>query len=421
MPELQTGVPRSWLPLASTREHVILLFLYFINDVTHIDMSDKHLPLTHFTEDEQMLQEAAADFSRTVIQPLVHPMEENAKLDPELIRQFFEMGLMGIEIPEAYGGGGGTFMMSILAIEQISKVDASVGVFMDVQNTLVNNAFLRWGSEAVKEKFLPQLAAEKVGAYALSEAGSGSDAFALKCLAREDGDAYVLNGAKLWITNAMEADIFLVFANVDPQAGYKGITAFIVERGMDGFSVSKKENKLGIRASSTCEILLEDVRVPKSQILGEVGKGYKVAIETLNEGRIGIGAQMLGIAQASLDAAIAYTKERKQFGKSVADFQGVQFQLARMATELETARLLVYQCARLKDAGQPFLKEAAMAKLYSAEVAERLSSMAVDLFGGYGYVKEYPVEKYYRDAKIGKIYEGTSNMQLQTIAKLILK
>ncbi len=385
------------------------------------DTNPKFAPLTQLTEDEQMLKDAAAEFADTVIKPKVHEMEEAAKLDPGLIKMFFEMGFMGIEIPEKYNGGGGSFFMGIVAIEQISRVDASVGVFMDVQNTLVNNAFLRWGSKEVNERFLPQLASEKVGAYCLSEAGSGSDAFALKCSAKEDGDAYILNGTKLWITNANEADIFLVFANVNPEAGYKGITAFIVERGMDGFSISKKEDKLGIRASSTCEILLEDVRVPKENILGEVGKGYKVAIETLNEGRIGIGAQMIGIAQGAYDAAIAYTKERKQFGKAISDFQGVQFQLAKMATELEMARLLVYNAARIKEAGQPFLKEAAMAKYYSSEVAENLSSLAIDLFGGYGYVKEYPVEKFYRDSKIGKIYEGTSNMQLQTIAKIILK
>ncbi|MFU8812643.1 MAG: acyl-CoA dehydrogenase [Balneolaceae bacterium] len=378
-------------------------------------------PLTTLTEDEQMLKEATADFADTVIRPKTQEMEEAAKLDPDIIKQCFEMGLMGIDIPEAYGGAGGTFMMSIVAIEQISRGDASVGVFMDVQNTLVNNAFQNFGSEALNERYLPQLANEKVGAYCLSEAGSGSDAFALKCAAKEDGDSYILNGTKLWITNANEADIFLVFANVNPDAGYKGITGFVVERGMDGFSVSKKENKLGIRASSTCEILLEDVRVPKENILGEVGRGYKVAIETLNEGRIGIGAQMIGIAQASLDAALDYTQERKQFGKAISDFQGVQFQLARMATELEMARLLVYNAARIKEAGQPFLKEAAMAKYYSAEVAERLASMAIDLYGGYGYVKEYPVEKYYRDAKIGKIYEGTSNMQLLTISKILLQ
>lgn len=378
-------------------------------------------PLTHLTEDEQMLKDAAAEFADTVIKPKVEEMENAAKLDPELIDLFFEMGFMGIEIPEKYDGGGGTFFMSIVAIEQISRVDASVGVFMDVQNTLVNNAFLRWGSDEIKERFLPQLATGKVGAYCLSEAGSGSDAFALKCSAKEDGDSYILNGTKLWITNANEADIFLLFANINPEQGYKGITCFIVERGMDGFSISKKENKLGIRASSTCEITLEDVKVPKKNILGEVGKGYKVAIETLNEGRIGIGAQMIGIAQGAYDAAVNYTKERQQFGKSISEFQAVQFQLARMATELEMARLLVYNAARLKEAGQSFLKEAAMAKYYCSEVAENISSMAVDLFGGYGYVKEYPVEKYYRDSKIGKIYEGTSNMQLQTIAKIILK
>ena len=378
-------------------------------------------PLTQLTEDEQMLKEAAAEFADTMIKPKVHEMDDAAKLDPDLIKQFFDMGFMGIEIPEKFQGGGGSFFMSIVAIEQISRVDASVGVFMDVQNTLVNNAFLRWGSDELNERFLPQLATEKVGAYCLSEAGSGSDAFALKCSAKEDGDHYVLNGSKLWITNANEADIFLVFANVDFDKGYKGITGFIVERGMEGFSISKKENKLGIRASSTCEILLEDVRVPKENILGEVGKGYKVAIETLNEGRIGIGAQMIGIAQGSLDAALAYTKERKQFGKAISEFQGVQFQLAQMATELEMARLLVYNSARLKEAGQPFLKEAAMAKYYSSEVAEKLSSMAIDLFGGYGYVKEYPVEKFFRDSKIGKIYEGTSNMQLLTISKILLR
>ena len=378
-------------------------------------------PLTSLTEDEQMLKDAAADFASSAIRPRVEKMDEAAKLDPDLIKQFFEMGLMGIEVPEKYSGAGGTFFMSIVAIEQISSVDASAGVFMDVQNTLVNNAFLRWGSEEIKERFLPVLANEKVGAYCLSEASSGSDAFALKTTATEDGDAYILNGTKLWITNANEADIFLVFANINPDAGYKGITAFIVERGMEGFSVSKKENKMGIRASSTCEILFEDVRVPKENILGEVGKGYKVAIETLNEGRIGIGAQMIGIAQGAFDAALAYTQERKQFGKSISEFQGVQFQLAKAATDIETARLLVYNAARLKESGKNFLKEAAMAKYHSSEVAESVSSLAIDLFGGYGYVKEYPVEKFYRDSKIGKIYEGTSNMQLQTIAKLLLK
>ena len=377
--------------------------------------------LTKLTDDEKMLRDAARDFAETHIKPKVHEMDEKAKLDPDLVQQFFDMGLMGIEVPEKYSGGGGSFFMSIVAIEQISRVDASTGVFMDVQNTLVNNAFLNWGSEDIKERYLPQLATEKVGAYCLSEAGSGSDAFALKTRAKEDGDYYVLNGSKLWITNANEADIFLVLATVDPDAGYKGITAFVVERDFEGISISKKENKLGIRASSTCEVLLEDCRVPKENVLGEVGKGYKVAIETLNEGRIGIGAQMVGIAQGAFDAALAYTQEREQFGQAISDFQGVRFQLAKMATDIETARLLVYNSARLKENGESFLKEAAMAKYHASEVAENVSSLAVDLYGGYGYVKEYPVEKYYRDAKIGKIYEGTSNMQLNTISKLLLK
>ena len=377
--------------------------------------------LTQLTEDEQMLKEATADFAQSSIAPLVQKMDEQAKLDQSVIDECFEMGLMGVEIPEKYDGAGGTFMMSIVSIEQLSRVDASVGVFMDVQNTLVNNAFLNFGSENIKDKYLAQLATKKVGAYCLSEASSGSDAFALKASAKEDGNHYVLNGAKLWITNANEADIFIVFATVNPEAGYKGISAFVVERNFEGFSVAKKEDKLGIRASSTCEILLEDCRVPKENILGELGKGYKVAIETLNEGRIGIGAQMIGLAQGAFEAALAYVKERKQFGQAVSENQGIQFQLARMATDIETARLLVYNSARLKMAGKNFLKEAARAKFYSSEVAERVSSMAIDLFGGNGYVKEYPVEKYYRDAKIGKIYEGTTNMQLSTIAKLLLR
>lgn len=377
-------------------------------------------PLTHFSEDEQMLREAAADFAQTAVAPLVHKMDQEAKLDPELIKQFFELGLMGIEIPEEYEGGGGSFFMSILAIEEIAKVDASTSVFMDVQNTLVNNAFLNFGSDHLKKKYLPRLATDTVGAYALSEANSGSDAFALKTRAEKQGDAYVLNGNKLWITNGNEADIFLVFANMNPEAGYKGITGFVVERGFEGFSVGKKEDKLGIRASSTTELILEDCRVPAENIIGELGKGYKIAIETLNEGRIGIGAQMIGIAQGAFNAALAYSKERKQFGKPISSFQGLQFQLSKMATDIEMARLLVYNAARLKEANQPFLKEAAMCKYYASEVAESVSSMAVEIFGGYGFVKEYPVEKYFRDSKIGKIYEGTSNMQLQTIAKLIL-
>ncbi len=378
-------------------------------------------PLTHFTEDEMMLRDAAADFAKSEIAPHVHEMDEQAKLKPELVKQFFEMGLMGIEIPEKYQGAGGTFFMSILAIEEIAKVDASTSVFMDVQNTLVNNAFINFGSDALNEKYLPRLALDTVGAYALSEAGSGSDAFSLKCRAEKKGDEYILNGNKLWITNGNEADIFLVFANVNPEAGYKGITGFVVERDFEGFSVGKKEDKLGIRASSTTELIMEDCRVPAENVIGEVGKGYKIAIETLNEGRIGIGAQMIGIAQGAFDAAVAYSKERKQFGKSISSFQGMQFQLAEMATKIEMARLLVYNAARLKEAGQPFLKEAAMCKYYASEVAEYVSSKAVEVFGGYGFVKEYPVEKFFRDSKIGKIYEGTSNMQLQTIAKLILK
>ncbi|MDR9387473.1 MAG: acyl-CoA dehydrogenase [Balneolaceae bacterium] len=383
-------------------------------------LTDATQPLTQLTEDEQMLRDAAAEFAQQEITPRILEMDEKAALDPDLVKSFFDMGLMGIEIPEEHGGAGGSFFMSIVAIEQISKVDASVGVFMDVQNTLVNNAFIRYGSDDLQQRYLPRLASESVGAYCLSEAASGSDAFALKSTAVKEGHGYRLNGAKLWITNANEADIFIVFANAKPEDGYKGITAFVVERDMEGFSISKKEDKLGIRASSTCEVRMEDVFVPEENILGEFGKGYKVAIETLNEGRIGIGAQMVGLAQGAYEAALDYVQERKQFGKSVSEFQSVQFQLAQMATDIEMARLLVYNAARIKEAGQPFLKEAAMSKYYGSEVAERVASMAIDLFGGNGFVKEYPVEKYYRDAKIGKIYEGTSNMQLQTIAKLIL-
>lgn len=377
-------------------------------------------PLTHFSEDELMLRDASADFAKSAVAPLVSQMDHDAKLDPELIKQFFEMGLMGIEIPEEYDGGAGSFFMSILAIEEIAKVDASTSVFMDVQNTLVNNAFLNFSSDMLKKKYLPRLATDTVGAYALSEANSGSDAFALKTRAEKKGDEYILNGNKLWITNGNEADIFLVFANINPEAGYKGITGFVVERDFEGFSVGKKEDKLGIRASSTTELILEDCRVPAANVIGEAGKGYKIAIETLNEGRIGIGAQMIGIAQGAFNAALEYSKERKQFGKAISSFQGLQFQLARMATEIEMARLLVYNAARLKEAGQPFLKEAAMCKYYASEVAEKVSSHAIEVFGGYGFVKEYPVEKFFRDSKIGKIYEGTSNMQLQTIAKLLL-
>jgi alkylation response protein AidB-like acyl-CoA dehydrogenase len=376
--------------------------------------------LTTLAEDEEMFRASVREFAEGELRPRVEAMDEAGKLDPALVRQCFELGLMGIETPEEYGGAGASFFTAIVAVEELSRVDASVGVFVDVQNTLVNNALLRWGNSEQKKKYLAQLAAERVGAYALSEAGSGSDAFALATRAVDKGDHYVLNGRKLWITNGNEAEVFIVFANADPAAGYKGITAFIVEKSFEGFSVGKKENKLGIRASSTTELILEDCRVPKENVLGEVGKGYKVSIETLNEGRIGIGAQMIGIARGALEAALSYTSEREQFGKAVNEFQGVQFQLAEMATELEAARLMVYNAARLKDARLPFVKEAAMAKLQSSRAAERISSKAIELYGGYGFVKDYPVEKFWRDSKIGAIYEGTSNMQLQTIAKLII-
>src|SRR3954470_14935330 len=377
-------------------------------------------PLTTLSEDEQMFRESVREFAEGEIRKRVEEMDENAHLDEALIKQCFDLGLMGIETPEEFGGAGGSFFTAILAVEELSRVDASVGVLVDVQNTLVNNAFIRWGNEEQKQKYLPQLAAAKVGAYALSEAGSGSDAFAMQTRAVEDGDHYVINGRKLWITNGNEADIFIVFANANPSAGYRGITAFIVEKSTPGFTVGKKENKLGIRASSTVELILEDCRVPKDNVVGEFGKGYKVSIETLNEGRIGIGAQMVGIARGALDAALSYTGEREQFGKSINQFQGVQFQLAEMATDLEAARLLVYNAARMKDVGLNFVKEAAIAKLYASRAAERISSKAIELYGGYGFVKDYPVEKFWRDSKIGAIYEGTSNMQLQTIAKLMI-
>lgn len=377
-------------------------------------------PLTRLTEDETLFQASVREFAAREMRPLVREMDHEAKMPRSLIDSLFELGLMGIEIPDAHGGAGGTFFHAVLGVEALSAVDPSVGVLVDVQNTLVINALLRWGSEAQQAQYLPMLASRTVGAYALSEAGSGSDAFALTTRAVESGGDFLLTGRKLWITNANEADLFIVFATVNPDAGYRGITAFLVDRGFAGFSVGKKEDKLGIRASSTCELLLEDCRVPRANVLGEVGRGYKVAIETLNEGRIGIGAQMIGLAQGALDHAIAYTKERTQFGKAISDFQGVQFQLAHAATELEAARLLVYNAARIRDAGEPFLTAAAMCKLFSANAAEHITSLAVQLFGGYGYVKDYPVEKLYRDAKIGQIYEGTSNLQLQTIAKQIL-
>ena len=376
--------------------------------------------LTRLTEDETIFRDSVYEFADKEVRPLAREMDEHAKMSPALIEKLFALGVMSVEIPETYGGAGGTFFHSVLAVESLSRVDPSVGVLVDVQNTLVINAVLRWGTDEIKRKYLPKLASNTIGAYCLSEAGSGSDAFLKETATTEKGDGFSITGRKLWITNGNEADMFIVFANLNPEAGYRGITAFIVDRGMPGFTVGKKEDKLGIRASSTCELLFEDCVVPKSQILGDVGKGYKVAIETLNEGRIGIGAQMLGLAQGALDHTVRYVKERKQFGKPIGEFQGVQFQLARMAMDVEATRLLVYNSARLRDNGQPFLTEAAMCKVYSSEVAERVASMAVNLFGGNGFVKEYPVEKLYRDAKIGQIYEGTSNMQLMTIAKNLM-
>jgi alkylation response protein AidB-like acyl-CoA dehydrogenase len=377
-------------------------------------------PLVALSDDEQLFRDNIRQFADEKVRPLVREMDERQVFDQGLLEQFFQLGIMGIEVPEELGGGGGTFFEAILAVEEISRVDASAGVIVDVQNTLVINAILRWGTDAQKRKYLPKMAADTVGAYALSEAGSGSDAFALQTRAELKGDHYILNGRKLWITNAKEAGIFILLATVDPAAGYKGITAFIVEKDFRGFSVGKKEDKLGIRASSTCELILEDCRVPKENVLGEAGKGYKIAIETLNEGRIGIGAQMVGMARGAWEHAARYAQERKQFGKPIAEFQGIQFQLAQAATELEAARMMVYNAARMKDARMNFVKEAAMTKLFTSQVAERVCSLAVEVFGGNGFVKEYPVEKYYRDVKIGKIYEGTSNMQLNTIAKLVL-
>jgi len=378
-------------------------------------------PLSILSDDELLFRDAVRQFADAVVAPRVSEMDAAEQMDPALIAQLFEMGLMGVELPERLGGADATFFTAVLVVEELSRVDPSVGVLVDVQNTLVNNAFLRWGSEAQKEKYLTALASSLVGAYALSEAGSGSDAFALETRATPVDGGFRLTGRKLWITNGAEAGLFIVFANANPEAGYRGITAFIVEREFEGFSVGRKEEKLGIRASSTTELILDEVFVPSENVLGEVGKGYRTAIETLNEGRIGIGAQMIGLAQGALDATLRYVGEREQFGKPIGEFQGVQFQLARMATELEAARLLVWNAARLKDVGAPFLREAAMAKLFASETAQRVASTCVDLFGGYGFTREYPVEKFYRDAKIGTIYEGTSNMQLQTIAKELLK
>ena len=378
-------------------------------------------PLTVLSEEEQMFRDAVADFAESEVRPRVAAMERAAAIDPALVPKLFELGLMGIEIPERFGGAGGGLFMTTLAVEELSAVDASAAIFVDVQNTLVIEPFLQWATEEQQARYLPKLAADQVGAYALSEPESGSDAFGLQTRAGRKGDGWVLDGRKLWITNGAEAGLYVIFANTDFAKGYKGITAFIVERGFTGFSVGKKEDKLGIRASSTTELILDGCEVPAANVLGEVGKGYKVAIETLNTGRIGIGAQMIGVARGALAAATKYVKERKQFAKPIAEFQAVQFQLAQAATELEAARLMVYNAARLKDAGLEFTQNAAMAKLFSSQVAERVTSVCLELFGGYGYTKEYPVEKFYRDAKIGTIYEGTSNMQLNTIAKLILR
>jgi alkylation response protein AidB-like acyl-CoA dehydrogenase len=376
--------------------------------------------LLALTEDEQLFRDSVRQFAEEAVRPLVKEMDEKGVFEHSLIEQFFQLGLMGIEIPEQYGGSGASFFEAILAVEELSRVDPSAAVVVDVQNTLVNNAILRWASEEQKKKYLPKMASEWVGAYALSEAGSGSDAFALQCRAQDKGDHWLLNGQKLWITNGKEASLFIMLTTVDPAAGYRGVTAFLVEKSFPGFSVGKKEDKLGIRASSTCELIMEDCKVPKENLLGEVGKGYKIAIETLNEGRIGIGAQMLGLAQGALDVAVKYAQERKQFGQPIANFQAIQFQLAQMATEVMAMRMMVYNVARMKDAGMPFLKEAAMTKLYCSQVAERVASMAVEILGGYGFTKDYPAEKFFRDSKIGSIYEGTSNMQLATIAKLVL-
>jgi short-chain 2-methylacyl-CoA dehydrogenase len=377
-------------------------------------------PLTQLSEEERMFQSTVRKFARERIGPHVRSMDEAGVFRKDLIHECFALGLMAIDVPEQYGGQGGYFFQSIIAIEELARVDPSAAVIVDVQNTLFNNAILRWATEDQKRKYLPRLAKDTLASYALSEAGSGSDAFALATRAVDSGDHYRLTGRKLWITNAAEAGLFLLFANLNPEAGYKGITAFLIERGFPGFQVGKKEDKLGIRASSTCELILDDCKVPKSNVIGELGKGYKIAIETLNEGRIGIGAQMAGLAQGALDHALAYAKQRKQFGKTIAEFQGVQFDLAEMAVEVEAARLMVYNAARLRDAGLPFVTEAAMCKYFASQVAERTASRAVEVLGGVGFTKDYPVEKLYRDAKIGRIYEGTSNMQRVTIAKQLL-
>jgi short/branched chain acyl-CoA dehydrogenase len=380
----------------------------------------RSLPLTDLSEDERMFREQVRDFAEAEVRPLVAMMDKEARIPRELIDKCFDLGIMGIEIPESMGGAAATFFMSVLVVEELARVDASVAVLVDVQNTLVNNALLRWGSDDQKARYFPKLASEWVGAYALSEAGSGSDAFALSCRATDKGDHYDLTGRKLWITNAAEAELFIVMATIDPALGYKGITSFLVERSFPGFQVGKKEDKLGIRASSTCELILEGCRVPKENVLGEVGKGYKIAIETLNEGRIGIGAQMVGVAQGSFDHGLQYAQERQQFGRAIAEFQAVQFLLAELSTELEASRLLTYNAARLRDTGAPFIKEAAMAKLFASRAAEHVTSKVIEIYGGYGFTREYPVEKYFRDQKVGQIYEGTTHMQLMVIAKQLL-
>jgi butyryl-CoA dehydrogenase/short/branched chain acyl-CoA dehydrogenase len=380
----------------------------------------RSIPLTDLSEDERMFRAQVRDFAEERVRPLVHRMDEEATIPRDLIDACFELGVMGVEIPDAHGGAGATFFMSILAVEELARVDASVAVLVDVQNTLVNNALLRWGNAEQHARYFPRLASKWVGAYALSEAGSGSDAFALACRATDRGDHWELTGRKLWITNAAEAELFIILANVDPAKGYKGITAFLVERGFPGFQVGKKEDKLGIRASSTCELILEGCPVPRENVLGEVGKGYKIAIETLNEGRIGIGAQMVGVAQGSFELGLRYAQERRQFGKPIAEFQAVQFLLSELATDIEAARLLTYNAARLRDVGAPFIKESAMAKLFASRAAEHVTSKVIEIYGGYGFSREYPVEKYFRDQKVGQIYEGTSNMQLLVIAKQLL-
>ena len=385
--------------------------------------ADKHVaaaPLTQLSEEETMFQASVRRFAAERLAPHVRAMDDAGVFRKELLKELFDLGLMAVDLPEEYGGQGGSFFQAILAIEELAKVDPSASVIVDVQNTLFNNALVRWGNDDQRRRWLPRAAKDVVASYALSEAGSGSDAFALTTRAVESGDEYRLTGRKLWITNAAEASLFLLFATVNPEAGYKGITAFLIERDFPGFAVGRKEDKLGIRASSTCELILDDCRVPKANVIGEVGQGYKIAIETLNQGRIGIGAQMTGLAEGALGHAIAHAKQRKQFGKPIAEFQGVQFELAEMAVEVEAARLMVYNAARMKDAGMPFVKEAAMTKLFCSQVAERVTSLAVEIYGGYGFTRDYPVEKYWRDSKIGKIYEGTSNMQLATIAKLVM-